>query len=211
MINLLNFYKNYFIIIIILLYFFSWKLFLFFHVPGFIDARPAAGFLFSRASKDNELQMVSKHLCLNIFLDNKTGPLFLDMYLNLPTPCHLSLSSKQSMVVKIARVASSRICLLKSLKCQLMATVSTTFEEKNYCFYCVPFKWTICCRKYELMITKIWTDRFIDPCPSPFMKNEMLLALRKWCSRRLAARGGLNCFIVPYLNSAHADKTDFGQ
>lgn len=57
--------------------------------------------------------------------------------------------------------------------------VSTTFEEKNYCFYCVPFKWTICCRKYELMITKIWTDRFIDPCPSPFMKNEMLLALRK--------------------------------
>ena len=117
-----------------------------------LPARPAAGFLFSRASKDNELQMVSKLLCLNIFLDNKTGPLLglkfiLDMYLNLPTPCHLSLSSKQSMVVKIARVASSRICLLKSLKCQLMATVSTTFEEKNHCFYWVPFKWTICCRK----------------------------------------------------------------
>ena len=30
---IINFYKNYFIIII-LLYFFSWKLFLFFHVPG---------------------------------------------------------------------------------------------------------------------------------------------------------------------------------
>ena len=81
MINLLNFYKNYFIIIIILLYFFFMKIiFIFscsgmFHVPGFIDARPAAGFLFSRASKDNELQMVSKHLCLNIFLDNKTGSL----------------------------------------------------------------------------------------------------------------------------------------
>ena len=40
-----------------------------------LPARPAAGFLFSRASKDNELQMVWKHLCLNIFLDNKTGML----------------------------------------------------------------------------------------------------------------------------------------
>ena len=45
------------------------------NLPAGLPARPAAGFLFSRASKDNELQMEWKHLCLNIFLDNKTGML----------------------------------------------------------------------------------------------------------------------------------------
>ena len=31
---IINFYRNYYIVIIIFFYFFSWKLFLFFHVPG---------------------------------------------------------------------------------------------------------------------------------------------------------------------------------
>lgn len=54
----------------------------------------------------------------------------------------------------------------------------------------------------------------------PFYRSLSFTFHEKWnaasfkkmtCSRRLAARGGLNCFIVPYLNSAHADKTHFGQ
>ena len=49
---IINFYKNYVIIIILFIYFFSWKLLLFFHVPGssemfrvpgFIDARGGTG------------------------------------------------------------------------------------------------------------------------------------------------------------------------
>ena len=41
---IINFYKNYFIIII-LLYFFSWKLFLFFHVPGCSGMFRVPGFI----------------------------------------------------------------------------------------------------------------------------------------------------------------------
>ena len=81
---IINFYKNYVIIIILFIYFFSWKLLLFFHVPGSSEMFRVPGFIDARGGTGSSAILIKQGSVnrANGFL-RKLGRICLPIYSNI--------------------------------------------------------------------------------------------------------------------------------